>query len=193
MMNVGLYDRRVHAKFLAIFQTQIHCRLHDQLIDGLQRLRSQSVKGTVESTVLRHWLAVEFRKLTQRVAVSDPFAQLAKIPILDPLEDQGAQHLLWGQSIATGPEIFQAALQITSYCLDHLFVVVKKITDALQWLQQNALLQQLPIGETDLRLRSSRHASVLRFFRSLIPLPFQRLDIARCGLVEQFLQSTPVV
>src|SRR6266852_6285964 len=128
-MNVGLYDRRVHAKFLTIFQTQIHCRLHDQLIDGLQRLRSQSVKGTVESTVLGHRLAVEIRELTQSVAVSDPFAQLAK----------------------------------------------------------------LPIGETDLRLRSSRHASVLRFFRSLISLPFQRLDIARCGLVEEFLQSTPVV
>src|SRR5207302_930455 len=66
-MNVGLYDRRVHAKFLAIFQTQIHCRLHDQLIDGLQRLRSQPVKGTVESTVLRHRLAVEIRELPQRV------------------------------------------------------------------------------------------------------------------------------
>src|SRR5256884_565225 len=168
MMNVGLYDRRVHAKFLAIFQTQIHCRLHDQLIDGLQRLRSQSVKGTVESTVLRHRLAVEIRELPQRVAVSDPFAQLAKIPILDPLEDQGAQHLLWGQSIATGPGIFQTLFQITSYRLDHLFVVVQKIGDGLQnRLQQNALLQQLPIGETDLRLRSSRHASVLRFFRSL--------------------------
>src|SRR5437868_15491554 len=79
MMNVGLYDRRVHAKFLAIFQTQIHCRLHDQLIDGLQRLRSQPVKGTVESTVLRHRLAVEIRELPQRVPVSDSFAQLAKI------------------------------------------------------------------------------------------------------------------
>src|SRR2546421_616082 len=68
--------------------------MHNQLIEGLQRLRSQSVKGTVESTVLRHRLAVEIRELTQRVAVSDPFAQLAKIPILDPFEDQGAQHLL---------------------------------------------------------------------------------------------------
>jgi hypothetical protein len=40
-MNVGLYDRRVHAKFLAIFQTQIHCRLYDQLIDGLQRVSGE--------------------------------------------------------------------------------------------------------------------------------------------------------
>src|SRR6266705_4209854 len=146
-MNVTLYDRRVHAKFLAIFQTQIHCRLHDQLIDGLQRLRSQPVKGTVESTVLRHRLAIEIRELPQSVPVSDPFAQLAKIPILDALEDQGAQNLLGGQSIATGPGIFQTLFQITSYGLDHLFVVVQKIGDALQHrLQQNALLQQLPIG-----------------------------------------------
>src|SRR6267378_608236 len=194
MMNVGLYDRRVHAKFLAIFQTHIHCRLHDQLIDGLQRLRSQPVKGTVESTVLRHRLAVEIRELAQRVPVGDPFAQLAEIPILDPPEDQGAQHLLWGQSIATGSGIFQTLFQITSYRLDHLFVVVQKIGDGLQnRLQQNALLQQLPIGETDLRLRSSRHGSVLPFFRGLVPLPFQGFQITRCGLVEQLLQSTPVV
>jgi len=65
-------------------------------------------------------------------------------------------------------------LQIALYGLDHLFVVVKKIGDGLQkWLQQNALLQQLPLGETDLRLRSSRHGSVLRFFRGLVPFPFQ--------------------
>src|SRR6266705_1135714 len=194
VMNVGLYDRRVHAKCLAIFQAQIHRCLHDQLIDGLQRFRSQPVEGTVEGIVPRHRLAVEIRELAQRVPVGDPFAQLAEIPVLDALQDQGAQHLLWGQSIATGPGIFQAALQITSYCLDHLFVVVKKIADALQQrLQQNALLQQLPIGETDLRLRSSRHGSVLPFFRGLFPLPFQGFHITRCGLVEQLLQSTPVV
>jgi len=40
MMNVGLYDCRVDTKFLPIFQAQIHRRLHDQLIDGLQRLWS---------------------------------------------------------------------------------------------------------------------------------------------------------
>ncbi len=36
-----------------------------------------------------------------------------------------------GQSAATGPGIFQTLLQITPYGLDHLFVVVKKIGDAL--------------------------------------------------------------
>jgi hypothetical protein len=49
---------------------------------------------------------------------------------------------LCGQSAATGPGIFQTLLQITSYGLDHLFVVVQKIGDALQQrLQQDTLLQ----------------------------------------------------
>ncbi len=72
-------------------------------------------------------------------------------------------------------------------------MVVKKIGDALQLrFQQDALLQQLPIGETDLRLRSPGHLSAPRFFRRLVPLPLQCFDIARCSLVEQILQSTPV-
>ena len=82
MMNVGLYDRRVHAKFLAIFQAQIHRCLHHQLIDGLQRLGSQPVKGPVEGTVLRYRLTVEICELAQRVPVGDAFAQLAIIPVL---------------------------------------------------------------------------------------------------------------
>src|SRR4030095_15637215 len=35
--------------------------------------------------------------------------------------------------------------------------------------------------------------SVLRFFRSLVPLPLQSFDISRCGLIQLFLQNTPVV
>ena len=66
--------------------------------------------------------------------------------------------------------IFQTLLQITPYGLDQLFVVVKKIGDALQQrLQQNALLQQLPIVETDLRLRSSPP------FSTSCPAPVSRL------------------
>ena len=65
MMNVGLYNCRVDPKCLPIFQTQIHCRLHHQFIDGLQRLRSQPVKGAVERMVFGHRLAVEIRELAQ--------------------------------------------------------------------------------------------------------------------------------
>jgi len=94
MMNVGLHDRRVHPKFLALFQTHIHCRLHHQLIDGLQRGWSQPVKGTVEGIMLGHWLAVQIRELAQRVPVGDSFAQFAIVPVFDAQEDQGTKHLL---------------------------------------------------------------------------------------------------
>ena len=93
-MNVGLYNCRVDAKFLAIFQARIHGRLHHQLIDGLQRLGSQPMKGAVKRIVLGHRLAVKIRELTQGVAVGDPLAQFAVIPILDAHEDEGAQNLL---------------------------------------------------------------------------------------------------
>ena len=143
--------------------------------------------------MLGHRPAIEVRELAQGVAVGDPFAQFAILPVLDPHEDQGTQHLRRCQSVATGRRILQTSFQITSYRLDHLFVVVQKIGDILQQrLQHDARLPQLPIGETDLRLRSPRHFSVLCFFRGFVPLPFQSFDITWCGLVEQILQSTPV-
>src|SRR5436190_9989250 len=49
-----------------------------------------------------HQLAVEVGELAQRVSVGDPLAQLAVIQVLDPHQDQRAQHLLRGQSVATG-------------------------------------------------------------------------------------------
>ena len=83
-MNVGLYDRRVDPKFLTIFQAQIHRCLHYQSVDGLKCFRSQSVKGTVERIVLGYRLAVEIWELAQGIAIADPFAQFAIIPVLDP-------------------------------------------------------------------------------------------------------------
>jgi hypothetical protein len=85
-------------------------------------------------------------------------------------------------------------LKKRSYRLDHLFLVVQKIGDSLQErLQRDALLEQLPISETDLGLRSSRHSSVLLFLRCLVSLSLQSFDIVWCGLEEQFLQGPPVV
>jgi transposase-like protein len=86
------------------------------------------------------------------------------------------QHLLRCQSVATGRGILQTSFQITPYGLDHLFVVVQKIGDALQlWLQYHALLQQLPIGETDLRLRRPRHLQSSAFFEALSLSRFKAL------------------
>jgi hypothetical protein len=75
-MNVGLYNRTVHPKSLAIFQTHIHGCLHHQFINSLVA-GSQSVKGAVKGIVLRHRLAVEIRELAQRTR-GDSFAQFGR-------------------------------------------------------------------------------------------------------------------
>ena len=179
MMNVGLYNRGVDAKSLALFHTQVHRCLHHQFIDGTQRLRRQSVKGAVERIMLWHRLAVEIRKLAQRVSIRDPFAQFTIRPVLDPHQDQGTQNLLRCQSATTSPGIFQASFQIVPYGLNHLFVVVQKIADALQQrFQRDALLQQLPIGETDLRLRSPGRLQSSVFFEAWSLSSFRLGDFA---------------
>ena len=73
-------------------------------------------------------------------------------------------------------------------------MLVQKVGDGLQqWIQTDALLEQLQVGETDLGLRSSRRFSVLLFFRRLVSFSLQSFDIAWGGLEEQFLQGPPVV
>jgi len=67
----------------------------------------------------------------------------------------------WFSALASIPA---QSFQIASYRLDHLFVVIQKIGDGLQErLQRDALLEQLPIGETDVGFRSSGHCSVHLF------------------------------
>ena len=92
-MNVRLHDSAVHPECVAIFQAEIHRRVHHQLIDGFHRLRSQPMKGAVKRMMFGHRLAIEFRELAQRASVGDPFPQFAKIPTLDALQYEGAQHL----------------------------------------------------------------------------------------------------
>jgi len=62
VVNVGLRNSRIHAKLVAIFQAEIHGRIHHQLIDGFHRLRSQPMKGAVKRMVFGHRLAIEFRE-----------------------------------------------------------------------------------------------------------------------------------
>ena len=76
--------------------------------------------------VFGHRLAVEIRELAQGVSVGDPFAQFPVIPTFDPHDDERAQNLLWRQSAATSPGVFQTALQFASYRFDQFLVVVKK-------------------------------------------------------------------
>src|SRR5271167_5249310 len=84
MMNVGLDYRSVDPELVAILQPQIHRRLHDQLIDGLEGCGSKAIKGPVEGVVFGHLLAAEIREGAQGVAIRDTFAEFAQVPILDP-------------------------------------------------------------------------------------------------------------
>jgi hypothetical protein len=83
-MDIGLHDSAVDAKFLAILQPQIHRRLHDQFIDGLERLGSKAIKGTVEGVMFGYRVAAEIGEGAQRVAIRDAFAQFAEVLTLDP-------------------------------------------------------------------------------------------------------------
>jgi hypothetical protein len=62
-----------------------------------------------------------------------------------------------------------------------------------QWLKPRALTHQLKIGKTDLPLRRPRHRSTPVALRSSGALSLQRLDVSRCRLVQQILQSLPVI
>src|SRR5215471_20080580 len=95
-----------------------------------------------------------------------------------------------GVSPTTGVRILQASPQIASYRLNHLLVFVEKIGDRLQdRLQNQPLLQQLPIGKADLWIRGSRHVST----RRLGLLALQRFNITWRCLIKHLLQSAPVV
>jgi len=173
-MNVRLHDSAVHPECVAIFQAEIHRRVHHQLIDGFHRLRSQPMKGAVKRMMFGHRLAIEFRELAQRVSVGDAFPEFAIIPVLDALQYE-ERRTCEGVNPLRPVAGFLASFQIPSYRLDHLFVLIQKVGDALQqWFQRDALLEQLPIGETDLGFRSSWHSSVLLFFRRLISFSLQR-------------------
>src|SRR6266571_1316547 len=194
VMDVRLHHRGVDPQLLAILQPEIDRRLYHQLIDGLERLWRQSIEAAVERIVSRHRLRVEVRELAQRDSVSDPFAQLPIVPVLDTHENQRAQNLLRCQSAATSLRVLQASFQIASNLVDHFLMVVQKIGDRLQMrLQPHALPHQLQIGKADLALRCPRHRSALVALRRSRALPLQRLDISRCSLMQHILQSTPVV
>jgi len=80
MMNLTLDGCGVDPKFVAILQSQLHRRLHDQLVDVLHRVRRDPVKGTVESVVLGDGLGIRMSELAQTVAVGDALAQLRDSP-----------------------------------------------------------------------------------------------------------------
>jgi PAS domain-containing protein len=97
-----------------------------------------------------------------RFGIATGAAWDSHIPFLHPRPDTG--EIVWSDETysifeydrSVKPTIDSVVQRV--HPLDHLFVVVQKIGDALQQrLQRDALPQQLPIGETDLRLRSPGH------------------------------------
>src|SRR6201984_3125235 len=87
------------------------------------------------------------RELPQRQSISNPFTQLAIVPILDAHQNQRAQDLLWRQSMAASVGILQTLPKIVTNRCDDLFVVVKKVRDRLQQrLKNQPLLYQLKVG-----------------------------------------------
>ena len=67
VMDVGLHDGGIDTQRLAILRPEGNRRLHQQLIDGHERLRRQPHERPLERIVLGHRLAVEFRECAQRV------------------------------------------------------------------------------------------------------------------------------
>src|SRR5437867_662110 len=95
MVDVGFADRGVDAEFFAVLQSEIDCRPHYQVVDGLYCLGPDSVKGSAEGIVLfGHRPAVEPSEATQRKGVGDPVAELAIVPVFNPPENKGAEGLL---------------------------------------------------------------------------------------------------
>jgi hypothetical protein len=137
---------------------------------------------------------MEVREPAQRVSIGDPLAQFAIVPVLHAHQHQRAQHLLRRQAAATGLGVLQTPRQIAPDLFDHLLLVVKKIGNGLQQrLKTQALSHQLPIGKTDLSLPAPRHGSARLARRRPRAGALQRLDISRCGLVQEILQRAPVV
>jgi hypothetical protein len=194
MMNVGLHHRGVDAQLLTIFQSELDRGLHHQIIDRPERSGCEPSEATVECIMSRHRQTIKVGELAQGASIGNPLTQFAIVPVLDAHENQRAQDLLRRQAAATGLGFLQAPYEIAADLLDHVFLVAKKIGDGLQqWLKAQTLTHQFPIGETDLSLCRPRHCSALVALLCFGALSLQRLDVARCRLVQQILQSAPVV
>src|SRR6202048_92877 len=164
------------------------------IIDCLERLGREPGEAAVECIVSRHRQTIEIRELAQCASIGNPLAQFAIVPVLDAHENQRAQDLLRRQAAATSLGLLQTPRQIAADLFDHVLLVVKKIGNGLQQrLKPQALTHQLPISKTDLPLHCSRHRSALVALLRLGALSLQRFDVSRCRLVQQILQSAPIV
>jgi len=92
-VNIGFYNRRIHAQLLPIFQAVIDGRSNDGVIKLLHRRGRQPVECMIESVVPGNRRTLEARKFPQRVSIINTFPKLPVIPILDAHQNQRTQNL----------------------------------------------------------------------------------------------------
>src|SRR5450759_732217 len=157
-MNVSFHYRGVDAEFLAVFQTELDGRLDHGLVDGLERGRGEPVESPVESVVLGDQVAVKLRKAAQRVAIVDPLAQFAIVPVLDAHESQRAQGLRGSDAATPGGGVLEAALQIQADVLDQIGVLTEECVNTLQdGVEMDAQPAQFQVGKAELGVESAAH------------------------------------
>jgi len=94
----------------------------------------------------------------QRVAIVDPLAQFAIVPVLDAHESQRAQGLRGSDAATSGGGVLEAALQIQADLLDQIGVLAEECVDALQdGVEMDAESAQFQVGEAELRIESAAH------------------------------------
>jgi hypothetical protein len=130
----------------------------------------------MEGIVLGYRSAAEPREQAQRVAVGNPFAQLAIVPVLDPHQNQRAQHLSRRYPAAPSVRLLQPTPQVAAYPRDQFLVVVQEVGDrGKQRLQLEPLPHQLPVGKAELGDGRSRHASLRYRLAAFIRSRFKAL------------------
>jgi hypothetical protein len=168
VVNVSFDHGRVDTQFLAVFQAQVNSGFDNHIIDRLKCCRSEPVKGSIESIMFGNTIAVETGESPQRIPVRDSFAQFAVIPVLDPHQGQGTDHLLSGQPIPSGLGILQATLKIPAHLVYQVTMFVNEIGNGPQRrLQAYTLGVKFNIGKTDLTPRRSCHFLAFAFLRFL--------------------------
>src|SRR5271165_4086228 len=118
----------------------------------------ESVEGAVEGVMFGYTVAIEVGKRAQGKPIIDAFAQLAVIPVLDTHENERAQGLRGGDSIAAGVGALQPPHQILAHVVDQGGMVVQESQDALQeGVEVDGLMAQFEIGEAELRWGEAAH------------------------------------
>ena len=131
--------------------TELHgCQHHDS-IDGLNRLGGDLHEGSMEGLVARYSIAPKGGELPQRETVGDSLPQLAQIPILDALEEQGAQGLLCAETPPSASRPFEPAHEIAVNEIDELGALVEKSAQTLEHrIERDFLGEKLEVCEAPL-------------------------------------------